>query len=224
MKVARPRVAASAWCRSSSITTTGWRRPSRSSRPKTASNVRASRHSVATTRGRLGSSSSAARRGWRRGTRWAMASPVGPTSPTSVSSGMGRRRVSSAVVNGAYGTPAVAGMATPWTTAKGSASAETRRRVSARRRVSPRPAVPERSNALGLPSAAPCSPIAIVSSWRSRPMNRSLQSRRRAGRTSKLRPPPLRSRLLVIVALALALALALAPEEAFPPKTPREPT
>ena len=86
---------------SSSSSATGCRSPSRSSNPRTASSMRASRHSVATTRGRAGSSSSAARRGRRLGTSRAIASPVGPTSAARVSSETGASRRSSAALIGA---------------------------------------------------------------------------------------------------------------------------
>ena len=197
---------------------TGCRSPSRSRSPSTASYIRASRHSGAAIRGRSGSNASSSSRDFTLGTNRARASPAEPTSSASVSSGSGVSSCSSAPVNGAYATPDVAGSATPWTEANGSPRESMRRRVSPRSRLRPMPAVPDRTRVVGLPSEAACSPIAMRSSSRSRPTNRSLQSCRCGARPSMLRPAPLRSWLVVVIGIEVPEP---APHSAAPCPPPR---
>jgi hypothetical protein len=111
--------------------------------------MRASRHSVAATRGRP-AAAPAREPGLEARHQPAMASPVGPTSAASVSSGSGvssrsERRGDRRVGHARSGRHGDA-VDVPRTAPPGRRCGA---RVSARSRVSPRPAVPERMSALG---------------------------------------------------------------------------
>ena len=139
------RVAESAWCRSSMTRTTGCCSPSRPSRPRIPSSVRAWRRSGAVGPPPATGAPTSTSRGSRSGSSRMTSDVAGPSRPARTSAGRSRRAGPIARTMGPYGSSALAGQAVARRTVIGSRSARIRSMASSRKRVTPTPAVPPSS-------------------------------------------------------------------------------